>query len=138
LNGLLGRADQIDFFHRLHFDCAVGGLIRSGSQTPAGARRPHCHLRGIVSEVLTIFNFTNHTLTAKPNAFPLWVRTLSGDSAGRVVNNALVRMVLAIFISPIALYLGIKSLLATDAGSCQPLPVVRGSSVANYFSPITI
>ena len=45
LNGLLGRADQTDFFHRLHFDCAVGGLIRSGSQTPAGGRRPDCHYR---------------------------------------------------------------------------------------------
>ena len=37
LNGLLGRANQTDFFHRLHFDCAVGGLIRSGNPAAPGA-----------------------------------------------------------------------------------------------------
>ena len=58
LNGLLGRVDQTDCFHR--FDRAVGG------------------------------------------SFVLEVRHQQA-AAGRVVNNALVRRVLAIFISPVAL-----------------------------------
>jgi len=47
--------------------------------------------------------FTDRTLAENPDAFRRCVWIPPGDSEGRVVSNALIRKVLAIFISPIAL-----------------------------------
>lgn len=95
LNGLLGRADQTDFF-------------------------------------------TDYTLTEQSGAHSFWKSAASRRPQAGLAVQGIVRMVLAMFISPIALCRGIKSLLATDTGSRQPLPVAPGSSLANFFSAITI
>jgi len=58
------------FFHRLHFDWAVGGsfvLEVRHQQAPAGRTVSTGHR----SQCARHLYFTNHTLTAKPNAFRL-------------------------------------------------------------------
>ena len=132
-NGLLRRADQTDFFTDYTLTVQQNAALFQKSDTGRQPQGPTAST-GCRSQGAHHLYFTNHTLTGKLAAFP-W---LGSDTVRRfrrpAVRNAFVRMVLAIFISPVALCLGIKSLLATETGSRQPLPMVPGSPLPTFFA----